>query len=118
MLIDYELVCNVLLTSIFSLDCACLCSAAWSEPDFMVVGVSKAITILSVEWGLLCAWSRHKLRLQHPRCGGHPLYCCYLCAGWGCEEEFGELMKQLRLCGKLEGSVWGASIQIQASVHP
>lgn len=73
MLIDYELVCNVLLNFIFSLDCACLCSAAWSEPNFMVVGVSTAITFLCVEWGLVPAWSRHKLTL--PRMGGlqHPV---------------------------------------------
>lgn len=61
MLIDYELVCNVLLNFIFSLDCACLGSAARSEPDFMVVGVSKAITLLCVEWELVSAWSRHRL---------------------------------------------------------
>lgn len=111
MLIDDELVCNVLLNFIFSLDCACLCSAAWSEPNFMVVGVSKKITFLCVElgWCVPGADTNSVLpwmgRLQHPVCGGNPFCCCYLCAERGGEKEFGELMEQLRLCGKLEGSI-------------
>lgn len=109
MLIDYELVCNVLLNSIFSLDCACLCSAAWSEPHFMVVGVSKAVTFLCVEWGLVSAWSRHKLSSHGwggcsiPGVMGIPSIAATRVQSGDVRRSL--VMRQLRLCGKLEGSI-------------